>query len=370
MSSSIGNGNGHSNGSVSNGQSYGNKEVTYRGDIIVNSDAFFNLCTDIHNYRGVIDSKRTGKYIDTLYFLSENGYHIIIPEMILFKAGRILASGDDINEFLGGPIDPKRHEILKPILKDASLPEGDKYKVHSNINITTDTGPDEINVFCKKIQDVSAEYTKRITQMRNSNNKPHHLDRSDIGLDEANREVMHLLEKKKEAKKKGFNYGNEAIISLIEKDYINASDKPLFILTDDEVLTERIHGIHAKFPHVNTITATSLINSIVDAGLGEKVGIPVSPPSPRPIISSKYLEKRQRQVSALFDKYKNVKVENYISPNSQFPKSLEELAAYLKQHKKEGPDLGLDKANVAKFIARQAKRVPRDPNNSGVIINR
>ena len=86
------------------------------------------------------------------------------------------------------------------------------------------------------------------------------------------------------------------------------------------------------------------------------------------MISAKHLEKRQREVSALFDEYKNAKVETYISPvnNRQLPKSLEELAAYLKQHKKEAkPDLGLDKANVAKFIAREAKkRVPLDPKIS------
>ena len=348
MSSSNGNGNngnGHSNGSGS-----GASEVPYRGDIIVDTSVLFGLCIDIPKNNGKV--LKTGKYIDTLYFLAENGYHIIIPEMISFETEQVLASGADISDFLGGPLSPERYKILKPFLTNglpkSSTDKNYKDKVRYNINVRSNTGPDEIDDFCKNMQGISDSCPR---------SEDGYIPKNE-DFNKSYDKITVLLEKKQEARKRDkFDYGDQSILSLLNKDYKNSNNKPVFVLADDVGLKEHINN---EFPRVNVVTTSSLIFGIVGAGLSKAVGFPPSPPQD--------LESDRRKIFK--EIYKNTKgkiyiddVEGYISDNYKkaFARSLTELSEHLKEQEliARYTDPEDNRVMAPGFIAKEENRNPK-----------
>ena len=323
------NGNGH-NGNGSNVLSNGNSEATYRGTIIVDASVLFGLCTHVPNNNGN-GGKKMDHYIDLLPFLAKNGYHIVIPEMVSYETGGLLKSGVDTQDFYDTKnLWQESHDIMMPLLKDAILPVGDKNKENNNITVVANTGPDYVDEFLRKINEIyrgMAVQIKSLGSVSGANSKNNGKKISVYAS--VRNKITELVRKMKE--KEEIDYGDESIISLIGKDY-KISDKPVFVLTDDFGLRSRIYS---KYPIANTISAAGFIASIVGAGLSAEAGLPES-------ISIGKLELERRKEMAIYDKSTKPILETlhkneseYIAAinSSPFAKSLERLAEDLKKQK-------------------------------------
>ncbi len=131
------NGNGsNGNGVIANGDA----QVSYRGTIIVDASSLFELSEQIPQRDPIANSRdiETSSYLDFLPFLARNGYRIVIPEMILIEAGKILKSGHNADSFSNRSLKFKsvddlkqvsdKRQLLTRMLKDSVLPEGDEIR--------------------------------------------------------------------------------------------------------------------------------------------------------------------------------------------------------------------------------------------------
>lgn len=112
-----------------------------RGTIIVDAYALKKLAVRVNE--NATDATPPGAtYLDTLTFLANHGYRIIIPEVASIIAGRMLASGDDLSPYL-----PNKHpgpdtQLVSRFLKEVA-------RNHMpNIRIEGETGPAEVNAYC------------------------------------------------------------------------------------------------------------------------------------------------------------------------------------------------------------------------------
>lgn len=340
-----------------NGKNAGTTEPSYRGDIIVDTCVLLEMISDIPKDKQYSNSKTPVKYIDLLSFLAKNGYHIIIPEMISYEAGKVLASGTDVGKYYSGER-KYGHDILSPFLKDAAQPEGSQEKVNPNIEILHNTGPKEIDRFLESMHRIVADYTARLKELRRDHSK------------NFNREIAELLAKNevdygiKDAKNQLGNYcGDDSIRSLVGRNYKRKDNKLVVLLTDDNDLRMEMRR---DFPSVESMTATYFIYSIANAGFGEEIGFDKS-------LSIEDLEKKRR-LDCNTIANKKVAIPEKLHSNESgyiervnsraFAKSLAELAADLKRQKAEKPDAGLEINNsggedrVAAFRAKYAKKPP------------
>ncbi len=326
------NGNGH-NGNGNNGLSNGYAEVPYRGTIIVDANVLFGLCPHVPNNNGN-GGKKINHYIDLLPFLAKNGYNIVIPEMVSFETGQLLKTGVNINDLYDKELLWKESkDVLTPLLKDAILPVGDKNKENPNINVVSGAGPYYVDEFLGKINELyrgMVVQIKGLSSVPGANSKNNGIKIS-VYASTRNKITELVREMKEKGKKEKIDYGDEAIISLIGKDY-KISDKPVFVLTDDFGLRSQIYS---KYPSIKTITTDGFIASIVGAGLSVEAGLPES-------ISIRKLELERRKEIATYDKDKKPLPETlhgdeseYINAinSSPFAKSLRQLADDLKKQK-------------------------------------
>lgn len=303
-------------------QTYGKKEsisVPYRGDIIVDACVLFGLRADIPKGSAGVDS---GKFLNLLPFLAKNGYHIIIPEMVAYEVGEITASGIDMSDCFRRKT-RAGDSILKPFLKDAALAENSPYKINPNIEIRANTGPAAVDEFCREFNKISENYRRRINEITSKDLKSRkNKSPNEIASGEARNAMDYLLKTKPE--------GDDAIISLVGRSYKAARDKPLFVMTDDADLREKIKLI----PSVNVVSTANLIYGLVGAELSAEVGFP-------PDISAFALEGERRELmDKIIGREKQdypvrCDEDNHISFINSLPfsKSLAELAEDLKKQK-------------------------------------
>lgn len=330
-----------------------NSTVPYRGDIIVDSCVLFDMCSEIPSSNVV-----KKHYIELLPFLARNGYNVIIPEMVSYETGQILSSGADIEKFFLGPKSDLIYNILKPILKDASLKQGSLHKENLNINIAVNTGPDYVNNFCREMERITDEHTKRTGELRsltaNGRGKSVKSIRN-IANNETHIGINRLNNARKANK---MDYGDESIVSLIEKKVKSPQGHPVFVLTDDANLRNRIKGIAG----VESVTMSGLIYSIVNSGLGKECGFPSD-------MQAVDLERNRRESQArimpgirVIGEQLHLNEEEYVQSVKSHPffKTIEKLADDLKGNPdKEVQETAISnggESRVAKFMAKYAKR--------------
>jgi len=236
----------------------------YRGDIIVDVTSLLALSANIAENTANEDRNTPKKYLETLKFLANNDYRIIIPEITSYEAGNILASGKDVSSYLKNSPDKKssNYPALRSFLKDASLPDNSIHKETPNIRIATNTGPEEIDGFLKKLTDLEKAQV-------------HKTLKSTMAQD--------IISSQKQLNEKGNTHSKDAINSLIENKYKTENSTPVFVLTDDHDLLDKV-----KDSNVKTVSTSQFIYSLAQSGLGDKVGFPQG-------ISALELEKDRRR---------------------------------------------------------------------------
>lgn len=394
---SIVNGNGSNNGNASNGnvtKPNGRAEVPYRGTIIVDTDALFKLSVKIpqNDPAAKEDAVKTGTFLDFLPFLAKNGYRVLIPEVLLIESGAVYSinslfdnngienkQGD--RHFLGN----NRKQILGEFLRDAVLPSGHKDKEYYNIEVVKNTGPVKIDKYCKNINWVKEFRTERRNEVRAVVNEKSHktsiLKENEAINEEARYIAQRLMSQKKLDKKRGYEYGDEAILSLLGKilpsynseshtlAINNGTGTPVFLLSDDDGLRKRAEKLFEK--RVDTVTTTGFINAVIGSGLESEIK-ELKHLRNDGLTGQKlagYLDKERREAvnkeeTVRIDKEHHRNNETYYKfINSRpFTKSLKNLAEDLaKQNNgmKKEPEVNGNadgKSKVEQFLAREAKR--------------
>lgn len=287
----------------------------HRGDIIVDASVLFKLTPDIP---ASDNSSPKKKYLEILPFLAKNGYRIIIPEMVAFEAGQITGSGFDAGDLFRSNGRFQYEHDIKKMLKDAALPENSADKKNKNINILSGAGPQEVNDFCDKVKRALEKYNYEIER---EPNRPEQLNIRSA----ARKNFMEII---KGSSQKG--RGDDAIISLIERDYKDKKiGKPVFVLVDDIGLNLRI----ADFPHIKPVTTSELVYGLVQAGLGKDIGFPAT-------IDAHDLDRKRRIDGSMCNRtnkpipeliHKNEDAHMARIKDSPFTKSLEQLKEYLEK---------------------------------------
>lgn len=333
------------NGIKSNGIKNNGIKVPYRGDIIVDACALLHLCVDIPK-DGYDPAPR--KFLSLLPFLAKNGYHIIIPEMVSYEMGQILASGFDVGSLFDKKSRKPAYDILKPFLKDAALPESSPYKENPNIEMRSATGPEEVDIFLQSMEKIVKNHQKRAEYLKKRVVLNYTIDKEGVKAISGNA-THHEIANLEKMKKPGCS-GDDAIISLAGKYYEQKDNKPVFVLTDDNSLIKTIINkfpATKKFPGVNIVTASNLIYSLVGAGLSADAGFPVSFPAVD--LNRKrmeFLEKMKGEKKVITDKL-HFDEDGYNSFIKSLPffKSLEGLAEDLKKQKEKEANVNAGECN-------------------------
>jgi len=292
------------------------------------------------------------KFIELVPFLANNGYRIIIPEIVSYQAAGILASGKNISSLFDNDKFEHTHVILSPLLKDATA--SSKHKETPNITIRANTGPAKINDFLvsvqKAVDDFGVGWEQKSKKMLREVNKEMLSRRASDDARYKLRDIKQQL---------GSYSGSDAIISLLETDYKKHSDRNVIVLSDDNGLREKIKRV---YPNVNAMTNGQFVYSMVNSKVAAVADL--LPPMPAEEMEIKRRESHARVTGKPAIKLNNLHngEQEYIkSVNSTaFFKSLERLASDLKDKPEEKPretainNGGEDR--VAKFRAKYAKR--------------
>jgi hypothetical protein len=221
--------------------------------------------------------------------------------MVSYEAGQILNSGFDVSDLFSVKERFGNYKV-KEFLKDAALPENSPGKKNPNIKIIHSTGPQEIDDFCAEINKHARKYNKLIDRLG---------DRwQQVKLRAEIRDNIIKINEKKDK-----NWGDNAIIALIEKNCGGGNKKPVFLLSDDVGLMERTNTVS----NTNTVTVSVLIYALSQAGLGKNVGFPSS-------YSAGELERQRRSNDGNphFEKINNEDYNVYVKKNP-FAQSLVQL---------------------------------------------
>lgn len=295
----------------------------HRGSIIVDTSALISLCAPASEHA----RNQYGKpahYIDLLLMLANNGYQIIIPEMVSLEAAEMPRTGQRISNLFPNSTRYKSDDILPTIIRDAILPSNNPHKEYKGLMLASDTGPREVDNFCNKI----------LWALSLSDN------------DEKRRRISEITKQPKS------QYGDRAIISLMRGAVSTFPDDNIIVLSDD---TRLIKSITSEFGKGRSLTTTKLLAAMCQTGLARNAGI-------HPEISDEMLlidyfshsERKQTEHDSLEHVLRMPK-----PASSKFYASLMQLAADMETAQPDQPEAVASdpgpSGHVAKFKARYAK---------------
>jgi hypothetical protein len=239
----------------------------YRGDIIVDATALIGLRVAIPNTNDGYSEK---KYLDILPFLAKNGYRIIVPERVSLEAGDILASGFDVDTLFAGNGKFKEMHAVKSFLKDAALPESSNCKDNPNICIASNTGPKAADDFCSNMEEIVRAKNIELKNFKGSLLRKSQHNVGSNGVERIINSQIHRRIRALRSSENSTDAGDKAIMSLLEEKYNKQNGTPVFVLTDDADLRNKIKS----FPHVGVPTVSNLIYGLVGSGLATEFGLP------------------------------------------------------------------------------------------------
>gem|GEM_PF-3938727 len=237
------------------------EQPEYRGTIIVDATILRGLSAPIPD-KYLNGNHTLHTYLGFLPFLANEGYHIIIPEMVSVEIGNTLANGDCVGKRLQNERFAGTDQFIRPFLQNAAfggLP---------NIEIIPNTGPSFVDDYCKAVTNALQSSAKVYNANLTADNR---LSRKEKGPFAKKVSTSALASELNtiQASKLDYDYGDEAIKSLLGNDKIKDADN-IFVLTDDIDLTK---AITTQFPKVKTVTTRCLIYSLADSKLHALAGI-------------------------------------------------------------------------------------------------
>lgn len=198
-----------------------NPTTPMRGTIIVDAYALKKLAVRVNE--NATDATPPGAtYLDTLTFLANHGYRIIIPEVASIIAGRMLASGDDLNPYFPNKPPSPSTQLVSRFLKEVA-------RNHiPNIRIESDTGPEVVNRYCASIR--QATQASDAFDGRVSNMSLHATDPVRI-IARINRDTDI------------FSFCNQAIMKMLEGKLQNTEQpSQTFVISGERALREAVEA--------------------------------------------------------------------------------------------------------------------------------
>lgn len=199
-----------------------------RGTIILDASAIFLLAKDAAPANS---GQLEHSCLEIIPFLAQQGYTILIPEMVSVEVSHILANGDKVDRlFASTKFSPKSSDInthtrrqCREFLVKAS------HGLYPNIRIIPDTGPHEVDAYCKRLQDIS-----RFEKTQNASSRGHHPERHR----NAARDLLRKAQRDTDRK----DFGARAVAELVKK-VGEENREDVIVLSNNYPLLKEIHTL-------------------------------------------------------------------------------------------------------------------------------
>ena len=196
-----------------------NPTTPVRGTIIVDAYVLKKLAVKVTE--NATDTTPPGAtYLDTLTFLANHGYRIIIPEVASIIAGRMLASGDDLSPYLPNSQPRPDTQLVSRFLKEV-------VRNHiPNIRIESETGPAAVNAYCASLHR-AIRVGDTLEGMVNS---------TSIKATDPSRIIARI-----NRDTNTFPFCNQAIMRILEGSLNTAAQQsPIFVISGERALREAV----------------------------------------------------------------------------------------------------------------------------------
>lgn len=301
------------------------ENTALRGIIIVDASSLQNMSAEIRP-EAKKNSLTPERYLESLIFLSQHGYRIIIPEIVSIEIGCITAEGKNTETPFS--LDKRNLHIInklagaiQPFLRNTALGN------YPNIEMLTNTGPAEVDAYCNAI-------SLAMNKDMGSGNGGH--KRGPEIIRKGRKEMIARVH----AQNKD-DFGDKAILSIIDQGLAGTSgDTPVTVLTEDrelrDALEERaLKRDHAGPPLLSSFTSRRFMQALANAGLEEAWGLhPVAEPYALPHMFMEDSNRTHRQANPAFVARSNIRPGTRwfdIVQNSRLQSGFYQLAEELKR---------------------------------------
>lgn len=228
----------------------------YRGTIIVDSSALFYLfcpVAEAHMNRQVQADKRAAMldapvtrirhYLGALDYLAEQGYHIIVPEMVAAETASVLACGSSVLDHAEIPLE-RRKKLHSPQLTSII-----KRAIRGKPNMS-------LVEFTNATDEYARASQNAVDSLRRVLNHPK-------GSDDAAFELLGWR-----LNRYNKNLGEQAILGYINEAKLQGK-QDVFVLSNDKIALEKI----SRESGVAVMNSNGFMSAILSSGVGKAMGL-------------------------------------------------------------------------------------------------
>lgn len=216
-----------------------------RGTIILDASGIIGLAFKVAPALRK-DGMRPDSYLDTLRFLSQHGFRVLIPEVALPECSNVLPNGRSIRSLFH---DRTTGEECYGFLRDAVLPENDMYKEFPNIVVAHNTGPEEVDTYCRGLEGAATNEKRRKNDIISTINNT--------------KSMLQQFEKKPS------KASDRAVLSILKAPDKWGVNSSTLVLTDDMALIERVRKSYAP---IQVVSSTRFLYMLGESGIAKGMG--------------------------------------------------------------------------------------------------
>jgi hypothetical protein len=254
----------------------------HRGTIIVDSSALFYLTqpTDKDSLTHPTDTQKDpqARYMDVLYFLGQQGYDVIIPEMCSYECAEILSTGQTADALF---THTDKYQELKTNFR--TMLRAIAHHAYPNVSI------------CPPPKDCHSESADFIRNIAN-------IVTTSFGGGEHSQYYTRSLLKAVNAKRSSGDFGEQAAADLVQYKH-QKMHEPFFFLSNDARSFAVVRNAHPD-KKVAYLSVTGLLHALHDTNLLAHAGFPanISVENIRKDLISKKRPDSHDPTNALFDR--------------------------------------------------------------------